>query len=213
RNLLIVVSLALSSGEALADINIPVNNPTFEYTSGPFFRPCGGVGLCGIGTGPILGWVNSGASGIVDYVNGTYFNAPDDYPDSAWSNGPSISQTVRATVQLGVTYTLQVDLGWSNLTAFDGVAGLLVNGTFYPATGNPVPGGWSPFVAIYTALPSDVGSPITIELRSSGEQGNFDNVRLAETPEPAYFGVGLASIAVGAVVLRRRRRSSRQAGV
>jgi uncharacterized protein (DUF736 family) len=47
-------------------------------------------------------------------------------------------------------------------------------------------------------LRSDVGSPITIELRSSGEQGNFDNVRLAATPEPAYFGVGLASIAVGA---------------
>jgi hypothetical protein len=56
----------------------------------------------------------------------------------------TISQTVGTTVQAGMTYSLQVDLGWrKDSPAFTGTADLLVNGTRYAASGvSPVQGNW-----------------------------------------------------------------------
>ena len=91
-------------------------------------------------------------------------------------------------------YTLQVDIGYRLDAAFAGTAGLLINGNPILATGStPDRGMFGTFTATYTGLSADVGKPITIELKSSGSQGNFDNVRLdgvaseGAVPEPASF--------------------------
>jgi len=115
-------------------------------------------------------------------------------------------------VQLGAVYTFQVDIGFRKDTGFAGTAALLINGTTYTATGLPVPGTFSTYTASYTGLLADVGQSITLELNSSGSQGNFDNVRLDEatsTPEPASF-VLLGSALLTISTIRRRRRSTTQ---
>ena len=89
-----------------------VNNFSFETL------PAGGLPEgCGVGctysTGAIPGW--SGGTGLFgQFQPGTpWFTTPpsDGSATMAWSQGPTISQTVLPTVQLGVTYTLMVDLG------------------------------------------------------------------------------------------------------
>jgi hypothetical protein len=128
----------------------------------------------------------------------------------AFSNGGTISQTVGVTVQPGVTYTLQVDLGNRNDLPFDASAELLIGDSIVvPANGvDPTDGNWSTFTATFLGLPSEAGDSIMIALLSSGTQGNFDNVRLSDNlstavPEPSsllLLGLGL----IGLVPLRRR---------
>jgi hypothetical protein len=189
--------------------------------------PAGGLpSACGAGcsysTGAIPGWSGSNASsGQFDPGtpgNVTLFStlSSDGSPTMAYDNGGAIiSQTVLPTVQLGVTYTLMVDLGQRNDLGptFVGGADLLINGVLIPSTGTaPTAGHWSTFTATYTGLAADVGKSITIELLSSGSQGDFDNVRLndstvAAAPEPTgatLLGLGL----VGLSVFARRKRAS-----
>jgi PEP-CTERM motif len=117
---------------------------------------------------------------------------------------------VSPTVVTGVTYTLMVDLGArKDNVAFAAAADLLINGIHYAAIGTaPAPGDWSTFTATYVGLAADAGKSITIELLSSGPQGDFDNVRLSDSvPEPAgmtLLGLGL----VGLSVFARRKRAS-----
>ena len=89
-----------------------VNNFSFETL------PAGGLPEgCGVGctysTGAIPGW--SGGTGLFgQFQPGTpWFTTPpsDGSATMAWSQGLTIAQTVLPTVQLGVTYTLMVDLG------------------------------------------------------------------------------------------------------
>ena len=203
----------LSAFTALAGV-ISVANASFETL------PAGGL-PSGCGTGcsfseaVIPGWSNSGISG--QFQPGTpattFFTSLPDGPTVAFSNDttPPISQTVGTKVQLGVTYTLMVDLGWRNdFGSFTSAADLMINGNAITAIGTaPTQGNWSTFTATYTGLASDVGSSITIELLTSGGQGDFDNVRLSDStvPEPAGFtllGLGLA----GLLVFARRQRAS-----
>lgn len=169
---------------------------------------------CGIGcsysNAPIPGWAITGTTGQfqpgTNAGNFTYFNTLSDGITSAYSNGGTISQTVGAAVTLGLTYVLQVDLGLRNDLPSTAIAGLLINGNLISAVGPaPTKGNWSTFTATYTALAADVGKPITIRLISTGIQGNFDNVRLADSlgdnggaiPEPAtatVFALGIAGI-------------------
>jgi hypothetical protein len=209
------VLMSVSATAALA-APITVNNPSFETL------PSGGLPIsCGTGCSyseaPIPGWTNAGFSG--QFIPGTqvgnfaYFDTVPVGPAVAYSNGPTISQTVGATVQAGVVYTLQVDLGWRNdLPSFVGSADLLVNGTQYFATGvTPVQGNWSDFTATYTGLAADVGDTITIQLNTSGEQGDFDNVLLSNNlpsvvPEPASLSIlGTGLIGIAAFGRRKRR--------
>jgi hypothetical protein len=202
--------VSLTATAALA-APITVNNPSFETPpSGGFPFGCG-TG-CSFSQAVIPGWTNGGFSG--QFIPGTqvgnvsFFNTISDGITVAYSNAGTISQTVGATVQAGVAYTLQVDLGWrKDIGAFIGTADLLVNGNQYAATGaTPVQGNWSTFTATYTGLPADVGDPITIQLNSPGTQADFDNVRLsdnlASVPAPA-LGSGPATCAVfcGALAL------------
>src|ERR1700730_11399182 len=173
--------LFLGLQPATAD-TLAVNNASFEtLPTGGLPAPCGLA--CAFSSGPIPGWTNSVNAGQfqpgTQAGNHTYFNTLSDGTTSAYSNGGSITQTVADTVLVGVIYTMQVDLGFRNDTPFAGSADLLINGIQYFATGTtPIRGNWSTFTATYTGLASDAGKAITIELNSSGLQGNFDNVRL-----------------------------------
>ena len=168
--------------------NISVNNPSFEVLPAeglPFIGYLGGT----FSIAPIPGWVNAGDSGqFQPGINGgAYFNTLSNGPTVGDSNGGTISQTVGATVQAGVVYTLQVDVGLRNDACCQtfGTVQLLIGDTVIQATGSlPPQGFFSTFTAVYTGLPADVGKSITIQLSSTAQQGDFDNVQLtASSPK------------------------------
>lgn len=206
--MVLTAGVAFLSGAAFANA-IPVDNFSFEtLPPGGLPNSCG-VG-CAYSSAAIPGWTGGSGQfqpGTQD-GNFTYFDALADGITSAYSSGPTISQTSPATVAPGVIYTLMVDLGWRNdMSTFSSGADLLVNGVTYAATGmTPVQGHWSTFTATYTGLASDAGDPITIQLvRTGSGQANFDNVRLSDNiPEPGAAGLMAIGIA-GLFALRRRR--------
>lgn len=200
---------------------IPVNNPSFETL------PSGGLPIPGYLGGSysiavIPGWVGTGYSGQFQpggpsgKVPNGYYNTLSDGPTEAYiATSEVISQTVGATVQTGATYTLLVDIGARLDLRFLGAADLLINGNQYVATGVENLGGFATYTATYTGLAGDAGDPITIQLSSSGQQGDFDNVRLSCTgpcgsgstvPEPSeivLLGPGLSAF----YFIRRRRKA------
>ena len=83
------------------------------------------------------------------------------------------------------------------------VAGLIGGGDTFLATGvDPTAGNWSTFTATFTGTLAEVGDPITIELLTSGAQGNFDNERwsddlratVPERPSLLLLGIGLVPL-------------------
>ncbi len=169
---------------------ITVKNPSFEIL------PAGGLPYgCGPGClysqDTIPGWINTPFAGLglssgqwrpgTDAGNTTYFNSLPDGLTSAYTSTGCIEQTVGATVQEGVTYTLLVDVGWRNDASPTGVPRLRVNGIYYDGTGTPVHGGWATFTTTNVGRAQDVGLPITICLNSVSNQGNFDHVRLSNS--------------------------------
>lgn len=169
---------------------IPVNNPSFEtlpaagLTSG-----CGSS--CSYSQDFIPGWLNTPFAGLglssgqfrpgADAGNSTYFDAVSDGPTSAYTSIGCIEQTVAATVQVGVTYTLQADVGWRKDASPTGLPRLRVNGLYYDGAGTTTLGQWATYTATYVGRPEDAGQPITICLTSVSFQGNFDNVRLSDS--------------------------------
>ncbi|HEY6332900.1 MAG TPA: PEP-CTERM sorting domain-containing protein [Blastocatellia bacterium] len=215
---IVPVCILLFASTGLAN-SILVNNFSFETL------PAGGLPIVGYLGGvysedAIPGWTNGGFTGQFQpggpsgTVPDPYFNTLSNGPTDAYSNGGTISQTVGAVVQAGVTYTFQVDIGSRLDTPALGTADLLVNGVQHFATGTLVAGGWATFTAVYTGLAADVGDSITIQLNSSGEQGDFDNVRLSNnltttTPEPGSFAL-MGSGIVGLIAWRYRRSRATQ---
>ncbi len=143
----------------------------------------------------------------------------------------AISQVVSTTAVVGVTYTLDVDLGFSLGQADNGSVILVVNGHQVVATGaaDGLPraqmqntGNWYDFEASYTATAADANAPIEI-LLSSFTNGfgfaYFGNVRLTDsldvsspvaTPEPATWAMMLLGFGGMAGVAAVRRRSLRR---
>jgi len=214
--LLIVPSMTFlllgATGTAQADINLAVANPSFETLPAAGLPSSCGLG-CSYSIAAIPDWTEIGQGGQFQpgFQDGnfTYFNGPssDGSITVAYSNGGSISQTVAATVQVGATYSLLVDIGSRNDLPDMGGANLLIDGNQYFATGTPAaPGGWTTWTATYTGLAADAGDAITIQLDSAGTQGDFDNVRLTEssTPEPGFYGVLLIGVS-GLLGLARMR--------
>jgi hypothetical protein len=202
----LLAGAVLTVGSAMAN-PIFVNNFSFENL------PVGGLpNGCGSGCSysfgsSIPGWTTGSQVGQLQPGATTVLNSVPDGTTVGFSNSGSISQVVAPTVQLGVVYTLLVDLGKRTDTPFTASAALLINGNTYTATGvTPTSGNFSTFTATYTGLASDVGQSITIELLTSAAQGVFDNVRLNDsltTPEPGVMS--MFSAGLGALVLLGRR--------
>ena len=215
------VCLAVASGAT-----ITVQNASFETTN-PLNTPCEGQG-CVFNINEVPGWGTPNSGGSWRPGNsGTFFSLLPDGQTIAYINNGVLQQTVSETVQLGLTYFLQVDIG--NRKDFDpsGSASLKIGDTLIAATGSTAAeGGWSTYTAIYTALAGDVGKPISIELSAivlpELSQGNFDNVRLSSeillpdnpegpvvppmpnaVPEPGT--VSLIGLGVAAVLWKRRQ--------
>jgi hypothetical protein len=210
----LVAALALAAAPCFAS-TIAVTNFSFETL------PSGGLtlGSCGVGcaydVGPIAGWSINLTGSIGQIQPSVGIIATDDGPTDAFSNVANsvISQTVGGTVVLGEVYTLLVDIGWRNDTGFGGTADLSIGGTLHAAVGTtPGRGTWSTYTVTYTGLAADVGKSITIDLNTSGAEGNFDNVRMDGTlgqsgvPEPASFLlIGPALVALGFRIKRTAR--------
>jgi len=196
----------------------PIFVSNFSFETLPVGGLPNGCGAgCSFSTGAIPGWTGGtvGTSGQFQPGapgNTTWFTTLSDGPTSAFTNAPTLSQTVLPTVQVGEVYTLLVDLGKRNDQPFDASADLLINGKTLLATGIiPTSGHWSTYSLVYTGLAADAGQAITIQLKTTGIEGNFDNVRLDGTitgiPEPSgvtLLGLGL----VGLSVFARRKRAS-----
>jgi len=212
--LLGLLALALLMAAFAGSVTIiPVDNPSFEDVSGsppPFPDKCDGRGCTFRLDGHIPGWVGPTLSGLLRPSIGptapaTFSSfAPGGGKISALSDEGTVAQTVGETVQEGLIYTLTVEIGHSRHHRFAGSADLLVGGTTFMARGTTPPQGeWSTFTATFTGTTANAGDPITIQLNSSGKDGNFDNVNLTATPvpEPGTLGmlgtgrIGLAGLA------------------
>jgi hypothetical protein len=207
---LVAAFLALPTASASP---IFVNNFSFE-TLPAAGLPFGCGTNCSFSTDVIPGWTTTGSQ-TGQFKPGppattTYFNSVPDGTTIAYSSGGSMSQTVAPLVQLGVVYTLMVDVGVrKDLGADPGSEALIINGNSYFATGvQATPGNFSTFTVSYTGLAADLGKAITILLSSGGSQGDWDNVRLSDStptaaPEPASIVLGLSALALLGIVRRK----------
>jgi hypothetical protein len=201
-------------------VPILVANPSFEILPASGLPAGCGAGCSYSVNTPIPFWTSGGSSfgqfqPGVQVSNFTYFNSVPDGITVAYINGGTIAQTVGATAQAGVTYTLQGDLGFRKDTPDPGTITLEIGSHSILATGvaAPLSGNWVDYTATYTALATDAGDSISILLSSNAAQGDFDNVRLSNNlaagiPEPAtvaIFGVGL--IGLGAMLRRRKAKA------
>lgn len=215
----LALTLATGAGLTSAFANpITVNNFSFEQIFGSALPlSCGGG--CNYSVGAIPSWTITPGVGADagQFQTNTHFNSVPDGTTVAYSNnvGGIISQTVAPVVQVGIYYTLQVDLGQriaADALAFTAGASLFVNGVAYAATGTaPTAGNWSNFTASYLGTLADAGSTITIQLTSAGPQADFDNVRLdsaTATPEPAVMGMLGAGLVALSILARRKKTTS-----
>lgn len=204
----VLVALVASLGVAAAN-PILVNNYSFEtLPNGGLPDPCAVSLGCTYSTGGnIAGWTVTGGDAFTGQIrpgsasgNFTYFNYVPDGLTIGYTDTGMLSQTVAATAQAGVTYTLLVDVG-TRADGFSGgpVVSLVIGGTTVTATGVRAPsrsGNWATYTATYTALAADAGNAIKIQLSSTSTQGDFDNVRLSDSlsagvPEP---GTGMLAV-------------------
>ena len=239
---LCATGLAALGAKANAAV-IPVADPYFDqFPVGQTANSYETLKICGPGCqfadAPVVGWTASGtfARGIVSgqYQIGTLpstrFNSDPLGGTTAEltverAQNASIQQTVTPTAVAGVTYTLDVDLGFAKdaedkalvsiVIGKDSspVATPLASDNFMQNTGN-----WYNFETSYTATAADAGDPIEILLSSlnSGQGFSyFADVRLTDslatvnplaTPEPATWAMMLIGFAgLGFAGYRRAR--------
>jgi hypothetical protein len=202
-----------------------ITNNSFETFPLTGLIPCGpGLTGCSYENGTVAGWaVIGGQTG--EWHPGppsgttTDFNSVPDGTGVAFSNGGSLSQIVAATVQVGATYTLTVEVGARKNTSDPSTEALVIGsgpGSTHAAIGTlPLlhSGNWSAFTVIYVGTIADAGKPIEILLTSGGIQANWDNVALdveapvvQGVPEPATtLLVGLGLVVAGVVTRVRKR--------
>jgi hypothetical protein len=231
---------------------IPVADPYFdEFPAGQTANSYENLKFCGTGCQfadkPVVGWTASGtfAPGIVSgqYQIGTLpstrfntdpmINATTPELTVERAQNASVSQVVSTTALPGVTYTLNVDLGFAKDAVDKGFVELIV-GNKKPVFATPLAalnltqnqmqetGNWYDFQASYTATAADAGAPIEIFLSSLNNGQGFTywaDVRLTDslaavdpvaTPEPAIWAMMLIGFGGMAGVAAVRRRSLRQ---
>ena len=207
--------LAFAAVNTASAGNIAVANASFETLPGsglPY--GCGaGCSYSYSGDAPtnIPGWTGAGLYGQWQLGSYPALNYVPDGPTVAFTNGGSISQTVGATAIAGLTYTLDVDVGFRKDVPDNSLIELVVGSNVVDATGvsNQASGNWYDWTASYTALAGDAGDAISIVLACTGPQCDWDDVRLTSSasavPEPGTFAVfGLALLALGGLGLRRK---------
>jgi hypothetical protein len=177
---------------------------------------CGGS--CAFSTGlAIPGW-NTTGSQTGQWITGGFDGNPPAIDGSvlAYSNGGgAISQEVGSAIA-GDTYTLQVDVLARTDASLDAVVRLEINGLVVATAAPTVPqvaGNWANWTAVYTATSAQAGEPVAILLTATGDQGDWDNVRLngsvGYVPEPGtcvLLGIGLLGLLT--LSLRRKQECS-----
>jgi hypothetical protein len=206
-----IVGMVLAVGAQGASIAIA--NSSFEENV-PVINVCGTN--CVFQFGLMSGWnASGGTTNWGTWKPGppsttSFFDSVTDGVNIGYAHfGSALTQTVGVTAVAGLTYTLEVELGWRKDYAVDtlGFIELVIGTSRVLATGTtPAQGGWSTYTAAYTAVAGDTGKAIEIYLGSTSNQlGNFDNARLNSSgtpldetnpvPEPAGLGiVGLAGL-------------------
>ena len=208
-------ALALTWAAPAMAGSIAVANASFETPpAGGYPYGCGAA--CDYSYGdPIPGWTSAGQFG--QFQPGppatlAYFNYVPDGVTVAYSNGGTISQTVGATAVAGVTYTLNVDVGFRHDYPDLGTVALMVGGNTIFANGASPQGSgtWADWTASYTATGADAGGPISIVLTSGGAQSDWDNVRLTSgaVPEPATWAMMLVGFGGLGAAMRSRRKQA-----
>jgi hypothetical protein len=216
------------------------------------FFSCGGT--CRFADDNVVGWTSSGTfdtphgilSGQVKIGDQTNtFNSPPIIAGTATPEpiverdiNATISQVVSTTALAGVTYTLDVDLGFALGARQDLGSVYLVVGGHQSLVATPLPsygltraqmqgsGNWYDFETSYTANAADAGDPITIVLSSltgnATPTAYFADVRLTDslgavtalaTPEPTTWAMMLLGFGGMAGVAAARRSSQRRGAV
>jgi len=217
----ILTGLLLSTTGLSAAVVIPVNNPSFEDTTGVTFMSCGSPN-CQFSDGLIPQWtISTGLAGLLQPalppVVPAQFNFIPDGNNTAYNNGGTISQTLSSTVQNDLIYTFTVDLGLRlDFSTFHSSANIVLTpqsgpSIVVPALGTPpTNGNWSQYTATFIGTPANAGDSITIQLVAAELQGNFDNVHLTADviPEPGSGGLlGLPLAGLLAIAYFRRLRT------
>jgi PEP-CTERM motif len=216
------------------------------------YLSCGGT--CRFTDANVVGWTSSGtydeAHGIVsgqwqigdqtDFFNGPPIIAGTSTPEPIVVRdiNATISQVVSTTALAGVTYTLDVDLGFNLGPRQDLGDVYLVVGGHQSLAATPLPsddltraqmqgsGNWYDFQTTYTATSADAGAPIEILLSSLTGNATptawFADVRLTDslssvnpfaTPEPATWAMLLLGFSGMAGVAGVRRSLQRRSAV
>jgi hypothetical protein len=221
-----------------------------QYTAGTtaatylLFKTCG-TG-CAFADDNVVGWTASGtfSPGIVsgqwqigsvtnNFNGDPLINGTTPEPIVERAQNAALSQVVSTTAVAGVTYTLDVDLGFEKTNVDHGTIQLIVGNDASPLaiplaslglTENQMQetGNWYDFETSYTATAADAGAPIEIVLSSENHgQGFafFADVRLTDslasvdplaTPEPATWAMMLIGFAAMAGVAVRRSVQQRK---
>jgi hypothetical protein len=234
KNYLLAGTLITAWGAIAHAATIPVVNGNFdEFPTGQTaasYLTFGCVGAngpgCAFADNVVFGWV-SGVTLARTALSGQWqigqatnvFNAgASPEPIVLRDINTTVSQTIAGvTAQAGVTYTLNIDLGFGKGNEDLGNAELWIGGKEViasPAAGDPVQfsGNFYDYVANYTATSADVGDAIEIILSSLTGQTNFTawyaDVRLTDSlpsgvvlgaPEPSTWvemGIGFAFLAL-----------------
>jgi hypothetical protein len=204
----VIAGAALVSNSANAG-TITVLNPTFELVPGgnlgsplPETAGCGAATNCSYSFGPIPNWNLTGTGGLFEPGNPNntvFFNnfLPSDVT-VAWASGSAVYQTVVNSMAAGVTYTMDVYVGFRKDMADDSLVGLQVgnnylSGSFVSTVNGPQgTGDWVLYTASLTATGADAGQILSVVLADQSGQGDYDNISVSASPLPSTWTMLIA---------------------
>jgi hypothetical protein len=202
---LVIAGAALVSTNADAG-TITVLNPSFELSPGgnlstplPLTAGCGAAAGCSYNSGSIPDWNLTGSGGLFEPGNNTvFFSLVPNGVTVAYANSGAVWQTVVNSMVAGVTYTLDVYVGFRTDMADDSLVGLQVgnnylSGSFVSTSaGLQGSGTWGLYTTSLTATPADAGQILSVVLAETGGQGDYDEVSVSANPLPSTWTMLIA---------------------